>query len=217
MTITNLVRYAALFAAMFISYSTQRDLALSHGIPDAAAYAVPIAIDLCMVWAVRVGRDIALTVAVAVLANVAGVLSAEDLRAVNTWVAAGLHAVFPFLVYRMHRTAPDATPDTSAEAAQVAITAPQAAPLDQDMTGHAIAPQAAAQSRADSWPDDDLWADFEATEPADSAATPPSPEDVKAVIAELGGHATGQQLARHYGVSDRTGRRYLRLAAEVDA
>ncbi|GAA1423503.1 hypothetical protein GCM10009601_26860 [Streptomyces thermospinosisporus] len=88
---------------MVISFAVERDLALSHGVPETVAPAVPVAIDLFMIWAVRSGRDVALSVAVAVAANVAGVLTTESLAAVDTWVSAGLHAVFPLTVWRMHR------------------------------------------------------------------------------------------------------------------
>lgn len=194
-SVTNLARYAALLAAMFISFATQRHLALTHGVPDYASYAVPVAIDLFMIWAVRSRRDVALAVAVAVSANVAGVLTAGSLASVNTWVSAALHAVFPLTVWRMHREGP-----------QVAAGEPETAvPVPVP-----IAPAIALPAPAESWPDADLWQDFEAA----SVATPPTAEDVRAVIADMGGRATGRMLADHYGVSERTGRRYLALAGE---
>ncbi|WP_437093887.1 transfer protein spdA [Streptomyces sp. enrichment culture] len=204
-----MARYAALLAAMLISFDTQRHLALSHGISDEASYAVPVAIDLFLVWAVRSRRDVALAVGVAVSANVAGVLSSEPLSAVGTWVGAALHAVFPLTVWRMHR----------AERPQVAVEGPQALTLAPGLSAPEIAPQVSAEPVRDSWPDDDLWRDFEATAPdseADSVATPPKPDDIRVVIAALesehGRPVTGQMIADHYGVSPRTGRRYMALA-----
>ncbi|MFF1275143.1 transfer protein spdA [Streptomyces marokkonensis] len=212
-----MARYAALLAAMFISFDTQRHLALSHGVSDAASYAVPVAIDLFLVWAVRSRRDVALAVGVAMSANVAGVLSAEPLSAVGTWVGAALHAVFPLSVWRMHREPADTKPQLPAER-------PQAEPLAADVSAAAAGSQVPVQSGADSWPADDLWADFDRTAPdseADSVSTPPSAEDVRAVIAEIEAKGerpvTGQMLAQHFGVSDRTGRRYLRMAEGADA
>ncbi|MDO0914192.1 transfer protein spdA [Streptomyces sp. DT2A-34] len=202
MTVANLARYAALLAAMFISFSTQQQLAVSHGVPEWPSYAVPVAIDLFLVWAVRSRRDIALAVSVAVSANVAGVLSSESLHAVGTWVSAALHAVFPLTVWRMHRPAKPRTPAEAPEGEPLAIPLPEPA----------LALPVPAESLPDSWPDDDLWADFEAVS---ETATPPEPDEVRAVIAELKsthGRATGQMLADHYGVSPRTGRRYLTLA-----
>ncbi|MER7809388.1 hypothetical protein [Streptomyces sp900116325] len=151
-----------------------------------------MAIDLYLVWAVRVRRDVALAVLVSVAANVAGVLTAESLVSVDTWVSAGLHAVFPLTLWRMHRP-------VTAEAPVVAEPAK--------------APPVPAESLPARWPDADLWADFEDSAPDTEPVTPPSAEDVRTVVAELGGQATGAQLARHYGVSDRTGRRYLAMTA----
>ncbi|MDN0198100.1 transfer protein spdA [Streptomyces sp. S.PNR 29] len=158
-----------------------------------------MAIDLFMIWAVRSRRDVALAVAVAVSANVAGVLSAEPLGAVDTWVSAALHAVFPLTVWRMHRA-----PETA-----------QPVPADP---GPEIAPQRASESLPDTWPSDDLWADFAETAPdseQDTVATPPTPDHVRTVIADMGGHVTGAMLAKHYGVSERTGRRYLAMAGDA--
>jgi hypothetical protein len=167
-----------------------------------------VAIDLFLVWAVRSRRDVALAVAVAVSANVAGVLSAEPLGAVDTWVSAALHAVFPLTVWRMHRTP------------QTAVSGPGSGEPDPAPREAEIAAPAPAGSPRDSWPPDDLWADFADSAPG-SVTTPPKPEDVRAVIAEIeardGRTATGQSLATHYKVSERTGRRYLRMAEEVTA
>jgi hypothetical protein len=164
-----------------------------------------VAIDLYLVWAVRSGRDVALAVAVAVAANVASVLTAESLSAVDTWVSAALHAVFPLTVWRMHR-------------AESPKRAPATLEIPSERTGNpqpAEASQIGAQRVSDSWPPDDLWADFEDSAPDETPVTPPKPDHVRAVIAEMtsaGRPVTGQAIADHYGVSPRTGRRYLSLA-----
>ncbi|MGV9322465.1 transfer protein spdA [Streptomyces sp. NPDC003660] len=205
LSITNVVRYAALAAAMVISFAVERDLALSHGVPATVAPAVPVAIDLFMIWAVRSSRDVALAVAVAVAANVAGVLTTESLSAINTWVSAGLHAVFPLTVWRMHRVerSTEILTDT---------------PAGKESNRPAIAPQNGV------WPDADLWQDFadtapdsEADEEEESPVTPPTAEDVRAAVAVLasrhGRPVTGRMMADHFDVSERTGRRYLAMAA----
>jgi predicted DNA-binding transcriptional regulator YafY len=65
-----------------------------------------------------------------------------------------------------------------------------------------------------------LWADFEDSAPdseEESPATPPSADDVRAAVAVLesrhGRPVTGRMLADHFGVSERTGRRYLAMTA----
>ncbi|WP_254647119.1 transfer protein spdA [Streptomyces sp. GbtcB6] len=196
---------------MLISFATQQHLAMTHGVPGWPSYAVPLAVDLFLVWAVRSGRDVLLAVSVAVAANVAGVLTAESLASVDTWVSAGLHAVFPVTLYRMHRPA---RPLPSAEAPAVAVPDP----VD-------LAPLVAAPMPAeDTWPADDLWQDFADTAPdseADALTTPPTAEDMNATVAVLaaryGRPVTGRMVADHFGVSERTGRRYLRLTEEVAA
>ncbi|MGW0814957.1 DUF2637 domain-containing protein [Streptomyces viridiviolaceus] len=208
---TDLVRYAALAAAMVISYATQRDLALAHGVPESVAPAVPVAVDLFMVWAVRSRRDIALAVSVAVAANVAGVLTTESLSAVDTWVSAGLHAVFPLTVWRMHR-------QESSERLPEPLSS---APIGKESSERATAPQIGAQrltAVSGDWPTGDLWQDFEDSAPDaenEVPVTPPSAEDIRAAVSVLasrhGRPVTGRMVADHFGVSERTGRRYLAM------
>ncbi|WP_329450571.1 transfer protein spdA [Streptomyces sp. NBC_01724] len=202
-SVANYARYAALLASMLISFATQQHLAVTHGVSGWPSYAVPLAIDLFLVWAVRSRRDVVLAVAVAVSANVAGVLTAEPLGDVDTWVSAALHAVFPLTLWRMHRTV---HPLVSAEAPAVAEPVPAVS-----------APAIAAPPPADRWPDADLWADFEESAPDIEPVTPPTAEDVRTAMASLaaetGRPVTGRMLADHYSVSERTGRRYLAMAA----
>jgi hypothetical protein len=171
-----------------------------------------VAIDLYLIWAVRSARDVAAAVLLAVAANVAGVLTAESMSAVDTWVSAGLHAVFPLAVWRMHRApavAPVSLPDVPAdsEATNGRYVAAESVPGPD--------PVAVA---------DAYWQDFEETadmvpDSADTAVTPPRVADIRAamdVIASANGRpVTGPMLADHFGVSARTGRRYLALAAEA--
>jgi hypothetical protein len=195
---------------MAISFAVERDLALSHGVPVAVTPAVPVAVDLFMIWAVRTRRDVALAVAVAVSANVAGVLTAEPLSAVDTWVSAALHAVFPLTVWRMHR-APVSVPDVQ--------------PDSEATNGRYVA----AESVSEPFPDD-LWQDFEDSapdvadddrstpdsEPDTADSLPPTPDAIRAAIDRLsagGRKVTGPVLGDHFGVSARTGRRYLDKAA----
>ncbi|MFF8531011.1 transfer protein spdA [Streptomyces sp. NPDC015532] len=164
-----------------------------------------MAIDLYLVWAVRMRRDVALAVLVSVAANVAGVLTAEPLASVDTWVSAGLHAVFPLTLWRMHRP-------VTAEAPALAV------PVTGDPAPLAVAP-VAAESLPDTWPDDDLWVDFHGSAADVDPVTPPSAEDVRTVMASLaadhGRPVTGRMLADHFRVSERTGRRYLALAGDA--
>jgi hypothetical protein len=63
------------------------------------------------------------------------------------------------------------------------------------------------------------WSDMTAQRAGHSPVTPPSPEVIRTAISALsadGRRVTGQMLADHFGVSERTGRRYLSMA-EVNA
>ncbi|WP_239694371.1 hypothetical protein [Streptomyces sp. Cmuel-A718b] len=151
----------------------------------AVAPAVPVAIDLFMIWAVRTGRDVALSVAVAVSANVAGVLTTESLFAVDTWVSAGLHGVFPLTVWRMHRVESPAEPEP--------IKAPEG-----------------DWPPADLWAD---FEDSAPDDPPASPPTAEDIKAAMSVLESTHGRpVTGRMLAEHFAVSDRTGRRYLAMA-----
>jgi MFS family permease len=81
---------------------------------------------------------------------------------------------------------------------------------------------------ADSFPSADLWQDFEESAPDSVEDAPdsvedtapvmlPQPADIRAAIDVLatvkGRPVTGAMLGEHFGVSERTGRRYLSMAA----
>lgn len=227
-------RIAALLAAMVISFAVERDLAISHGVPPAVAPAVPVAIDLFMIWAARTGRDVALSVSVAVAANVAGVLTAAPLSAVDTWVSAGLHAVFPLVVWRMHRQS--LRPATVATADR--LTAEDTDARTDDRPGE-DAPQdgqqdvpatTAGEQPADRAPDttpgtapvtdpDTAPAPAMSARPARTPGRPAPVVDldaVRAAVADLtasGVRPSGRALGERLGVSERTARRYLAKVA----
>ncbi|RSN89937.1 transfer protein spdA [Streptomyces sp. WAC 05379] len=207
-SVADLARYAALGAAMVISWAVQRDLALSHGIPAPVAPAVPVAIDLYLVWAVRTGRDVALAVGLSTAANVAGVLTTEPLTAVATWVSAGLHAAFPVAVWRMHRAESDLEPQEAMDGQEEATEGP--------LTTMAIQADTMTTTEADTASTESPVAtplDIREDVLAVKVDTAPSLEDIQAAVRVLASRhdrpVTGALLADHFGVSARTGRRYL--------
>lgn len=222
-------RIAALLAAMVISFAVERDLAISHGVPPAVAPAVPVAIDLFMIWAARTGRDVALSVSVAVAANVAGVLTAAPLSAVDTWVSAGLHAVFPLVVWRMHRQS--LRPATVATADRLTAEDTDARTDDRPGTDTAEDGQQATPTTTEDQPADRAPGTAPVTDPdtapapamsARPARTPgrPAPvvdlDAVRAAVADLtasGVQPSGRALGERLGVSERTARRYLAKVA----
>ncbi|MET8433414.1 hypothetical protein ABZV61_11535 [Streptomyces sp900116325] len=101
-------------------------------------------------------------------------------------------------------------------------------PLAEPATDGALSegvngPHVAAESLpvvADNWPPDDLWTDFEDSAPdvAENVADRyrPTPDTIRSAVAALtatGQQVTGAALARHFEVSERTGRRWLSMAA----
>ncbi|MFJ1972391.1 hypothetical protein ACIO93_27330 [Streptomyces sp. NPDC087903] len=113
--------------------------------------------------------------------------------------------MFPLTVWRMHRTERPAKSVTDIR-------------RTEETDRPAVAPQNGV------WPDADLWQDFADTAPDSEAdaeeelpVTPPTAEDVRAALAVLGSRngrpVTGRMVADHFGVSERTGRRYLAMAA----
>jgi hypothetical protein len=162
-----------------------------------------------------IGAGIALALALA--AQVVAHLIASGYMTGSAILVAATSAVPPLTVAHMLHLA--AVPRTAAVAP---VSVPDVQPDSEATNGRHVAAESV------SGPDpvavaDEYWQDFAASEPesadtdADSVSIPPTPADIKAamdVIASAKGRpVTGAMLAEHYGVSDRTGRRYLALAA----
>ncbi|MFJ1554543.1 hypothetical protein [Streptomyces mirabilis] len=156
-----------------------------------------------------VGAGMALSLALA--AQVTAHLIARGYMGTSAFLVAATSAVPPVVVaHLLHLAAvPRAAPECPADSGADTVT------------GEPVcAPQMAAVSLpavADNWPPDDLWADFANAE-ADSApdALPPTPDVIRAAVEALsadGRKVTGPMLGDHFGVSARTGRRYLAMAA----
>jgi len=168
----------------------------------------------------RIGAGMAL--ALALTAQVTAHLIISGYMSVGPVLVAAVSAVPPLVAgHLMHL----------ATVGRHSAERPSESAPDSDPAEVPSVPQTAGQSLSavpDSWPPADLWADFEHAE-ADSApdaedeppATPPSAADIRAAVKVLesrnGRRVTGPMLADHFGVSDRTGRRYLAMAAEESA
>jgi hypothetical protein len=163
-----------------------------------------------------IGAGIALALALA--AQVVAHLIASGYMTGSAILVAATSAVPPLTVAHMLHLA--AVPRTAVQRA--AGNAPDPVAVEP-----VNAAQVAAESLADNWPPDDLWSDFEDSAP-DSAdnpsaptpdtadSLPPTPDAIRAAIDRLsagGRKVTGPMLAEQLGVSERTGRRYLALAA----
>ncbi|MGI5140408.1 hypothetical protein [Streptomyces sp. CA-106110] len=159
-----------------------------------------------------VGAGMALSLALA--AQVTAHLIAADYMGTSAFLVAATSAVPPVVVAHLLHLA--AVPSAASE--RLTDTSP-----DTVTVKSVRAPQNAAESLpavADNWPPDDLWADFEDSAPDTASDTAesdhPSPDTVREAIDRLvadGQKVTGAAIARCLGVSERTGRRYLAMAA----
>lgn len=196
------LKWSALLAAMYLSYSAEYGLALHCGFTRDTAPAFPLALDLFMIWSVRQRRNVAASVMAVVAFNVAAHLPLSGRWLTAVTVAASVAA--PLIVWAMH-----VRPRVRASESRSAI------PADSDPSGGVNGPHVAAERLPESVIPDDLWQDFEDSAPDVADNGPASPDSIRAAMATLsaaGQRVTGAALARHFGVSERTGRRYLAMA-----
>jgi hypothetical protein len=156
-----------------------------------------------------IGAGIALALALA--AQVVAHLIASGYMTGSAILVAATSAVPPLTVAHMLHLA--AVPRTAVQRA--AGNAPDPVAVEPVNAAHVAAESLPAG--ADNWPPDDLWSDFEDSAP-DSADNPsaPTPDTIRSAVAALsaaGQRVTGAAIARHFGVSERTGRRWLSMAA----
>ncbi|MFF4306805.1 transfer protein spdA [Streptomyces sp. NPDC001601] len=203
MKMNSLLKYSALFAAMYLSYSAELHLALACGFSTYTAPAFPVALDLFMVWSIRERRTVAASVLAVVAFNVAAhvPLSGRWLMAVT--VAAAVAP--PLVVWAMH-----VRPRVRASEGRSAI------PAEGNPSEAVNGPHVATERLPEPVIPDDLWQDFECSAPDVADNDRPTPDDIRSAVTALaasGDRVTGASIARHFGVSERTGRRYLAMAA----
>ncbi|MFF4960563.1 transfer protein spdA [Streptomyces sp. NPDC001222] len=201
-----ILKWSALLAAMYLSYSAEYALALECGFSRWTAPAFPVALDLFMIWSVRQRRAVAVSVLAVVAFNVAAHLPLSGRWLMAVTVAAAIAA--PLVVWAMH-----VRPRVRASESRSAI------PADGNPSEAVNGPHVASESLPEPVFPHDLWQDFEDSAPdtAESVADNdrPTPEVIRSAVAALsaaGQRVTGAAIARHFGVSERTGRRYLAMA-----
>ncbi len=144
----------------------------------------------------KAGAGMAL--ALALTAQVIAHLVIAGYMAVGPVLVAAVSAVPPLVAgHLMHlATVGRASAESPSESRSASVPTDDPVPAESER-------QIAAES---------LWPDS-----ARTPVTPPSPEVIRTAVAALsadGRKVTGQMLADHFGVSERTGRRYLSMAAE---
>jgi MFS family permease len=221
-------RPVVLVAALAMSAPGEYALAVSAGWSPDIAWLMPVSLSVyaavaAVIAATRpkgvagrvsalIGAGIALALALA--AQVVAHLIASGYMTGSAILVAATSAVPPLTVAHMLHLA--AVPRTAVQRA--ADNAPHLVAVEPLNAAHVAAESLPAV--ADNWPPDDLWVDFEDSAPdvAESVADkPPVTADVVhsavSALTAKGVRVTGRALADHFGVSERTGRRYLAMAA----
>ncbi|MFE0383326.1 hypothetical protein ACFW1F_04440 [Streptomyces bungoensis] len=159
--------WAALAAAFACTASAEYSLARACGFTEYVAFAVPAALDIYALRALRMHRDVVASVVALIAVNAASHLVSAGLLPVGWPLVVAVSAIAPLVLYRVHALR-DAVSDSQGRSASEPVSP------GSDSTN---APQTAVQSREDA-PDpvavaDDFWSDFLATEPDASADADP--------------------------------------------
>lgn len=207
-------RPLVLLAALAMSVPGEYQLAVSAGWSPSVAWLMPVCLSVYAAVAAvmattrpdsvsaKLGAGAAL--ALALSAQVVAHLIAAGHMATSAFLVAATSSVPPLVVAHMLHLAAAPAPDAPAT------------PLDSsDSVDTATVDAPAISLNSPDSPDDAPVTSLDS--PANVPTTSrPTIADIKAALAELTdhhGHVTGAMLAEHFGVSARTGRRYLAMAA----
>ncbi|MEU9007815.1 hypothetical protein [Streptomyces sp. NPDC048551] len=109
--------WAALAAALVVTASAEYALARAAGLDEWTAAALPAALDIYAVRALRARRDVATAVAAMIATNAAAHLVSAGLLPVAWPLVVGVSVIAPLVLWRVHRLAEyvEATVETPAE------------------------------------------------------------------------------------------------------
>ncbi|MFF7982306.1 helix-turn-helix domain-containing protein [Streptomyces sp. NPDC007901] len=109
----DVLKWGALIAALVATASAEYELALAVGFNTWVAAAVPGALDLYTVRALRTGREVLTAVVAMIGVNAASHLVTAGLLPVNVPLVVAVSAIAPLVLWRIHSlgTAPDAPRD----------------------------------------------------------------------------------------------------------
>ncbi|MFI9610369.1 hypothetical protein ACIHCM_01435 [Streptomyces sp. NPDC052023] len=141
---TDFLKWGALAAALVATASAEYELARAVGFNQWVAAAVPAALDLYTVRALRAHREVLAAVAAMIGVNAASHLVTTGLLPVNVWLVVAVAAIAPLVLWRVHSLADDPTanhgdmttvePATVAQTVTVAEPAPVVIPADRALT-----------------------------------------------------------------------------------
>ncbi|MFJ1667333.1 hypothetical protein ACIOK4_13285 [Streptomyces bottropensis] len=124
----DVLKWGALVAALVATASAEYELARAVGFNQWVAAAVPAALDLYTVRALRAHKEVLAAVAAMIGVNAASHLVTTGLLPVNVWLVVAVAAIAPLVLWRVHSlgTGPDETADRGdiATVAVPEVTAP---------------------------------------------------------------------------------------------
>lgn len=103
------LKWAALAAALVATASAEYELARAVGFNEWVAAAVPGALDIYTVRAMRAHRDVLAAVIAMILVNAASHLVTAGLLPVNVPLVVAVAAIAPLVLWRVHRLVPEET------------------------------------------------------------------------------------------------------------
>ncbi|MFJ3024108.1 hypothetical protein ACIPH4_24650 [Streptomyces tendae] len=111
------LKWGALVAALVATASAEYELARAVGFNQWVAAAVPGALDIYTVRALRAHRDVLAAVAALIAVNAASHLVTTGLLPVNVWLVVAVAAIAPLVLWRVHRLAdaPETEPSDAPE------------------------------------------------------------------------------------------------------
>ncbi|MDQ0831927.1 hypothetical protein QF032_003771 [Streptomyces achromogenes] len=98
----DLLKWGALAAALVATASAEYELARAVGFNEWVAAAVPAALDLYTVRALRAHREVLAAVAAMIGVNAASHLVTTGLLPVNVWLVVAVAAIAPLVLWRVH-------------------------------------------------------------------------------------------------------------------
>lgn len=144
----DVLKWAALFFAFIATASAEYELALAVGFGPYIAAAVPGALDIYVLRALRVQRDVALAVFAMILVNAGSHLVTAHLLPVSVPVVVAVSAIAPLVLWRVHSLRAQHPDEIDAREQQsvapVAVERADAAPVAAEDAAPA-APDAAPQ------------------------------------------------------------------------
>lgn len=225
-------RPVVLLAALALSAPGEYELAVLAGWSPSFAWLMPLVLSayavVAAVFSATTGSRSARTgawtaMALALSAQMTAHLIASGHVQTSAWLVAAVSAAPPLVAAHMaHLAAMPGKPESAADAQRKEVPrqpllAPEAPaqPVPEPpepVVAAEVAPDV-PESGPDSAPDTDSADEVPPDTVPDMRTGRPTLADIRKVITANGSTMTGQQLAAHFGVSDRTGRRYLAMAA----